>query len=349
METKLNETNELESRFLFLVNNCFLFIHVGFLFIFADLGVYFMTIFNIGSILFYLLVSTLIRKNRYRLFVWLSGIEVLAHMSAATICVGLGGNFQLSLLGMLLFFFITECFIQNKHRNTISLLSIDILYSIALIALYSICYRMEPVYVLSEKTLHILSMGVLVFVLLIILLSMIFLSYYIYAEEEKLTKKAEYDALTGLPNRFYMMDELTKVFQSGTQAQYYVAMIDIDNFKTINDTYGHNIGDDALKVLARTIIENARENGLKYCRWGGEEFLLLGKCEKDGSIPKEKLDGLRVAIASNTIRTPRSSFHYTVTIGAGKYQNGQSSKEWIDFVDKQLYVGKCTGKNKVVC
>lgn len=149
-----------------------------------------MTIFNIGSILFYLLVSALIRKNRYRLFVWLSGIEVLAHMSAATICVGLGGNFQLSLLGMLLFFFITECFIQNKRRNTISLLSIDILYSIALIALYSICYRME---------------------------------------------------------------------------------------------------------------------------------------------------------------TERFSFHYTVTIGAGKYQNGQSSKEWIAFVDKQLYVGKCTGKNKVVC
>lgn len=103
----------------------------------------------------------------------------------------------------------------------------------------------------------------------------------IYTEEEKLTKKAEYDALTGLPNRFYMMDELTKVFQSGTQAQYYVAMIDIDNFKNI--------------------------------------------------------------------RTERSSFHYTVTIGAGKYQNGQSSKEWIAFVDKQLYVGKCTGKNKVVC
>lgn len=81
----------------------------------------------------------------------------------------------------------------------------------------------------------------------------------IYTEEEKLTKKAEYDALTGLPNRFYIMDELTKVFQSGTQAQYYVAMIDIDNFKNINDTYGHNIGDDALKVLARTIIENAKK------------------------------------------------------------------------------------------
>lgn len=349
METKLKETTELESRFLFLVNNCFLFIHLGFLFIFADLGVYFMTIFNIGSILFYLIASTLIRKNKFRIYVWMAGMEVLVHMFAATICIGLGGGFQLALLGMLLFFFITECFIQNKRRNMISLLSIDIIYSIALIALYEICYHMEPVYVLSEKTLRTLSIGVLVFVLLIILLSMVFLSFYLFSEEEKLTKKAEYDALTGLPNRFYMMDELSKVFDAGTQTQYYVAMIDIDNFKKINDTYGHNIGDDALKVLARTIIENARGSELKYCRWGGEEFLLLGKCQKDGSIPKERLDLLRTAISSNTIHTARSSFHYTVTIGAGKYQNGQDAKEWIDFVDKQLYVGKCTGKNKVVC
>lgn len=53
-------------------------------------------------------------------------------------------------------------------------------------------------------------------------------------------------------------------------------MIDIDNFKNINDTYGHNTGDDALKILAKTIILQAQKHGFKYCRWGGEEFLLLG-------------------------------------------------------------------------
>lgn len=52
-------------------------------------------------------------------------------------------------------------------------------------------------------------------------------------------------------------------------------MIDIDDFKKINDSFGHNVGDDALKILARTIVSKARGVELSYCRWGGEEFLLL--------------------------------------------------------------------------
>ena len=167
-------------------------------------------------------------------------------------------------------------------------------------------------------------------------------------EEEKLTKKAEYDALTGIPNRFFMMDEIQKLFIENGQKDYYLAMIDIDNFKKINDTYGHNTGDDALKILAKTIILQAQKHGFKYCRWGGEEFLLLGKC-RSGEIPKDTLEELRSAISSNCVRTSRESFRYTVTIGAGKYTSGQSAKEWLDFVDKQLYKGKRSGKNQVVC
>ena len=106
--------------------------------------------------------------------------------------------------------------------------------------------------------------------------------------------------------------------------------------------------DFALKILAKTIILQAQKHGFKYCRWGGEEFLLLGKC-RSGEIPKDILEELRSAISSNCVRTSRESFRYTVTIGAGKYTSGQSAKEWLDFVDKQLYKGKRSGKNQVVC
>ena len=104
----------------------------------------------------------------------------------------------------------------------------------------------------------------------------------------------------------------------------------------------------SLKILAKTIILQAQKHGFKYCRWGGEEFLLLGKC-RSGEIPKDTLEELRSAISSNCVRTSRESFRYTVTIGAGKYTSGQSAKEWLDFVDKQLYKGKRSGKNQVVC
>lgn len=144
---------------------------------------------------------------------------------------------------------------------------------------------------------------------------------------------------------FFMMDEIQKLFIENGQKDYYLAMIDIDNFKNINDTYGHNTGDDALKILAKTIILQAQKHGFKYCRWGGEEFLLLGKC-RSGEIPKDILEELRSAISSNCVRTSRESFRYTVTIGAGKYTSGQSAKEWLDFVDKQLYKGKRSGKTR---
>lgn len=96
------------------------------------------------------------------------------------------------------------------------------------------------------------------------------------------------------------------------------------------------------------IVSKARGVELSYCRWGGEEFLLLGKCV-DGEVPKNFLDELRVEINSKSFWTSKGSGRMTVTIGAGKYKVGQDYKEWINFVDKQLYVGKCTGKNKVVC
>ena len=165
---------------------------------------------------------------------------------------------------------------------------------------------------------------------------------------QKASYEAQHDGLTDLWSKSAGREQIENYFahmQEGDQAV--LIFVDIDDFKQINDTYGHNTGDDALKILAKTIILQAQKHGFKYCRWGGEEFLLLGKC-RSGEIPKDTLEELRSAISSNCVRTSRESFRYTVTIGAGKYTSGQSAKEWLDFVDKQLYKGKRSGKNQVV-
>ena len=346
--TDYGVSSEIEYRYLSFINKVFLIIHVGFLLLFADLRITFMVYFNFGSILFYAAAFFLLKTSKMHLYVYLASLEILLHMSAATLCVGLVCNFQLCLFGVILFFFIMECIVPNKKATMSSIMILNTLYSVAIIALYVIGNQIEPFYPLSKRQTGVISVAIVVIVLLIIITCMMFLIRYMLNEEEKLTKKAEYDALTGLPNRFFMMNELQKIFRGNHLDDYYLAMIDIDNFKSINDTYGHNSGDDALKILAMTIMRQSQKSGFKYCRWGGEEFLLLGKCTS-GEIPKSDLDELRIAIGSNSIRTSRESFRYTVTIGAGKYLSGQSAKEWIDFVDKQLYKGKCTGKNKVVC
>ena len=165
---------------------------------------------------------------------------------------------------------------------------------------------------------------------------------------KKFKKLAITDALTGIYNRHGYDERVTRYLKQNPDNHCVGVEFDIDDFKKINDSFGHNVGDDALKMLARTIVNKARGVELSYCRWGGEEFLLLGKCV-DGEVPKNFLDELRVEINSKSFWTSKGSGRMTVTIGAGKYKVGQDYKEWINFVDKQLYVGKCTGKNKVVC
>ncbi len=339
---------KLENKFLNLVNNSFLVIHLGLFFLFTSLGVDLMAGLNMISICFYFIIFGLTRTGKPNLYVYLVAGEVLINMGATTLCVGLDCNFQLCLMGMILFFFIMENVIKSKKNRNYSGIVLGIIYSIVIVVLYVIGYSIKPVYDLNPVVKITLSVSVVTFVLLITIASMIFITRYLASEEGELTKKAQFDALTELPNRFFMMDELKRIFETGTQTQYYLAMIDIDDFKKINDTYGHNVGDDALKLLSRTIVEKARGTELKYCRWGGEEFLLLGKCV-NSEIPKDYLDELRLAINSRTIWTSMGRGKMTVTIGAGKYKVGEDSKEWINFVDKQLYVGKCTGKNKVVC
>lgn len=237
--------------------------------------------------------------------------------------------------------------LRKKKKNHVAIL-LCCVYAIALIILYMLDGFYTPLYKLDSVVIKSISIAMISGVVFLIITCMMCLLHFMSSEEGAMEKQAQFDALTELPNRFYMMAKLKNLFEAEKQGEYFLAMIDIDDFKKINDSFGHNVGDDALKMLARTIVNKARGVELSYCRWGGEEFLLLGKCV-DGEVPKIFLDELRVEINSKSFWTSKGSGRMTVTIGAGKYKVGQDYKEWINFVDKQLYVGKCTGKNKVVC
>jgi diguanylate cyclase (GGDEF)-like protein len=236
--------------------------------------------------------------------------------------------------------------LRKKKKNHVAIL-ICCVYAIALIILYMLDGFYTPLYKLDSVVIKSISIAMISCVVFLIITCMMCLLHFMSSEEGAMEKQAQFDALTELPNRFYMMAKLKNLFEAEKQGEYFLAMIDIDDFKKINDSFGHNVGDDALKMLARTIVNKARGVELSYCRWGGEEFLLLGKCV-DGEVPKNFLDELRVEINSKSFWTSKGSGRMTVTIGAGKYKVGQDYKEWINFVDKQLYVGKCTGKARGV-
>lgn len=155
------------------------------------------------------------------------------------------------------------------------------------------------------------------------------------------------DPLTGLFNRRSMDKYLiTALEQSkGDGLVFSVILGDIDDFKRVNDTYGHNIGDQVLIQVAKTISENASE-GCRVCRWGGEEILIF--IPENETVTYEVAEKIRQSIEQ--IRVPFSADYVSVTMtfGIAEYSPGLPFNKLVSIADNRLYYGKRHGKNQVV-
>jgi diguanylate cyclase (GGDEF)-like protein len=152
------------------------------------------------------------------------------------------------------------------------------------------------------------------------------------------------DALTGLANRRHgeqtMRRELARAQRYGISLC--LALLDIDYFKSINDSQGHGVGDEVLMGVGRTIMASIRESDFA-ARWGGEEFLLL--------MPSTDLEGavvccerIRSAIAS---RVHCNGKPVTVSIGISLHQSGETVETTLARADQKLYEAKKTGRNRL--
>ena len=120
-------------------------------------------------------------------------------------------------------------------------------------------------------------------------------------------------------------------------------MIDIDNFKMINDNEGHNSGDYVLHHVAEILADIC--DGCIISRWGGEEFIVLSNGEKrDSSI----IEQVRNKIAQAPFEYDGKKIVVTITAGVSVYENGMTVDGWIKSADKKMYEGKRKTKNAVV-
>jgi diguanylate cyclase (GGDEF)-like protein len=148
---------------------------------------------------------------------------------------------------------------------------------------------------------------------------------YDNAQEEKITeleKKAGFDQLTGLPNRHKIQEKLQEEFRRASRDMQprTIALIDIDFFKKVNDTYGHNAGDDVLRTIAQYFSDNTR-NSDYFGRWGGEEFMLIFPEGKKEGIEKH-LNRLRKGIKEITTHTTcGNDITVTTSYGAAYMQD----------------------------
>lgn len=180
---------------------------------------------------------------------------------------------------------------------------------------------------------------------------------YEYSREDgrrellNLSRRLDYlsrkDELTGLSNRRDMFEnlrnELGRLERSGKN--FSVLIADIDNFKLINDTYGHDCGDHCLKEIAKVLSENTQKRD-SVARWGGEEFLIFLP-ETSGKHAKSTAERLRVAIENLVISCEEHSISVTTSIGVAEYQPDQTLNALINQADKQLYLAKNNGRNRV--
>ncbi len=171
----------------------------------------------------------------------------------------------------------------------------------------------------------------------------------INALQKQLSDQANRDALTGLYNRRYLDStlerELARCQREGQPLS--LMLIDIDHFKQINDTYGHQAGDEVLKQLADMLNAQARSADV-VCRFGGEEFLLLLP-NMPQAVAQERAEQWRRDFAANTIVFGEFRMQVTLSIGLASYPgHGTSPQALIRSADRALYRAKTEGRNRVV-
>ncbi|MDH3472989.1 MAG: GGDEF domain-containing protein [Rhodospirillales bacterium] len=168
---------------------------------------------------------------------------------------------------------------------------------------------------------------------------------------EEVRREAMTDPLTGMANRKFfdltLRAEAKMAMERGVELC--LLLMDIDHFKQFNDTYGHRVGDEVLKIVARTLKENVKGQDLP-ARYGGEEFcVILPKTGITDAVAAAT--NIRHALASRKMRNRKTGDSYgsvTVSIGVAQYRPGEDLGLLVQRADQALYMAKNAGRNRVV-
>ncbi|MDQ7068147.1 MAG: GGDEF domain-containing protein [Sulfurimonas sp.] len=158
------------------------------------------------------------------------------------------------------------------------------------------------------------------------------------------------DAMTGLYNRRFLEEFIDTLMSQATREKnsYSVMMLDVDFFKMVNDTYGHDIGDKVIVEIGKLLLGSIREADLAI-RYGGEEFIImLHNASKEGAL--QVAQKIHQAFAALVFEVGNGeTIHKTLSIGIARFpEDGDTIWKCIKYADTALYVAKTTGRNKIV-
>lgn len=335
--------------------------HCTFLVIFLVTQVYLMMLFNFASVAFYLisglLIGTEIIEKHPLSWTSIMYAEVTLHGLLATLITGWDSAFYLYMMVILALapymLFIT-CSDKVFWRTTFIMGGVTCALYFALIFVLNFHGPFMSVergeltrasVVVMRGVNIFFNTGIIFLFTLIFILEISALIRKLNLTNAQLEYTASHDALTGLYNRNSLRGFLTQLKKSNES--YCVAMGDLDDFKKINDTYGHDCGDAVLRSVAEVIVTMTGERDLA-CRWGGEEMLIImyGTREECLSLItrlKEQINSLGIESGGKPVKV-------SITFGFADYtEDGEDNIErLISLVDSRLYIGKKSGKNVVI-
>lgn len=338
----MDNLNKQVSKITFIINWMLTIFVIAFGILFYKVGATYITYFSIGALFFYFPANIIIAKNKYFLYIMLLYIIITLYMFATTICLGINPGFQMYCLSMIPLLFYCDYLGEKMGVRRVKPLLISIFIAVAYIGCTSYVLVNGPIYSISSNvSVIMLALNSMWVIGLLIFYSGLMVRL-IRESEQKLKKQAMSDKLTGLYNRHFMIDQL-KAIESEKIESSWVSILDIDNFKSVNDTYGHNAGDAVLVGVSEIIREVCQK--CMYARWGGEEFLVLSDKEND---MVETLEGLRKRVSEKLFVYEGKEISVTITLGAGYGRKEETVDAWINRADNLLYEGKHSGKNKLV-
>jgi diguanylate cyclase (GGDEF)-like protein/PAS domain S-box-containing protein len=164
---------------------------------------------------------------------------------------------------------------------------------------------------------------------------------------QELERLAYLDELTGIPNRRYFITTLQRKLVEWEHfgSRSAVFMADIDHFKHFNDTYGHEIGDHVLKMVAATLTKSLRGDDI-CCRWGGEEFTGIIQTGKNEDL-REILERVRLLIENSYFIEDGNRISVTLSFGGTVVQRTDREESWIKRADRLMYTSKDEGRNRI--
>lgn len=330
-------------------------VHVFLVVLFCILRVVPLVLLNIGSVLLYTSCLWAIRRDKdLRKVFYATYLEIIIQSFAATICIGWRFGFPQYVIALVPFgYYMCNALLDSRRRYVIAtllgLVAIASFISCRLLSVYwGEIYQVDiadwcvqGIYIFNA----LCNFGFLFLVTVVFLMEVQTAANQLQMQNAILDQMASTDPLTGLYNRRSMHVFLDNAVEAEGKDPFCLIMCDIDDFKKINDTYGHDAGDTVLKEIARLVQEQIDAGGYA-CRWGGEELLLIvhGDMEQACRIA----EGIRCKVADAVFCQGGQSIRCTITIGVAPYQKGNTIDQTITHADNNLYYGKRNGKNRVV-